>query len=199
MGKQYDSIQSTPLLIGLEAAHPPMLPELTHIDDLALDVLVDFQFQRPATISTKQSIDEAILEMKANNVHMLLVVDTEKHIVGIISSQALQGEQPYKIIQESRIKHSEIQVGAIMLPIEHVLCIDFDSLKSAKIGNLVETFKKHRRHYALVMKTDEHGHKHVQGYFSASRISRTLSLSTSANHLSEASIEELQTMLQEFE
>ena len=199
MSKQYDSIQSTPLLIGLEAAHPPLLPELTHMDDLALDVLVDFQFQRPATILAKQSIDDALLEMKANNVHMLLVIDNEKHIVGILSSQALHGEKPYKIIQEARVKHSDIHVRTIMLPIEQVLCLDFDALKSAKIGNLVETFKKHRRHYALVMKTDERGQKHVQGYFSASRMSRTLSLSTSANHLSEASIKELQTMLQEFE
>lgn len=199
MIKSYEIIPAISLPSGIEAAHPPALPELTHIDDSAFDVFVDFQFQRPAITLATHSIDEALLEMKANNVHMLLVMDAEKHIIGIISSQALHGEQPYKIIQEGRVKHSDIHVGTIMLPIEQVLCFDYDALKSAKIGNLVETFKKHRRHYALVTKTNTYGVKHIQGYFSASRISRTLSLSTKANQLSEATIHELQAMLREFE
>lgn len=200
MGKQYESIKTISLPIEVEATHPPALPELIHLDDPVFSVFVDFQFQRPAMIWAKQSIDDALLEMKANNVHMLLVVDAQKHIIGIISSQALQGERPYKIIQEGRIKHSDIHVSSIMLPVDQILCMDYDTLKHAKIGNLVETFKKHQRHYALVTKTDGHGERHVQGYFSASRISRTLSLSTTAgNTLGDKTIQELQSMLRGFE
>lgn len=200
MGKLYDSIQTTSLPLDTGIAHPPTLPELIHIDDSVFNVFVDFQLQRPVTISAKQSIDEAQLEMKANNVHMLLVVDSHKHVIGIISSQALHGERPYKIIQEGRVKHSDIHVATIMLPIDQILCLDYDALKGAKIGNLVETFKKHQRHYALVVKTDAHGKRHIQGYFSASRISRTLSLSTAAgNTMGATTIQELQAMLREFE
>ena len=200
LGKQYDSIKTISLSLGAEIAHPPTLPELIHIDDSVFSVFVDFQLQRPVTTWAKQSIDEAQLEMKANNVHMLLVVDAQKHVIGMISSQALHGERPYKIIQEGRIKHSDIHVSTIMLPIDQILCIDYDSLKNTKIGNLVETFKKHRRHYALVIKKDAQGERHVQGYFSASRISRTLSLSTAAgNTMGETTIQELQAMLREFE
>ena len=200
MGKQYDSIKTVSLPFDAGIAHPPTLPELIHIDDSVFNVFVDFQIQRPITIWAKQSIDEAQLEMKANNVHMLLVVDNNKHVIGMISSQALHGERPYKIIQEGRVKHSDIHVSTIMLPIDQILCLDYDALKSAKIGNLVETFKKHQRHYALVIKTSSHGENHIQGYFSASRISRTLSFSTAAgNAMGESTIQELQTMLREFE
>lgn len=200
MGKQYDSIKTITLPSDTGIAHPPTLPELIHIDDSVFTVFVDFQLQRSATISAKQSIDEAQLEMKANNVHMLLVVDTHKHVIGIISSQALHGERPYKIIQEGRVKHSDIPVATIMLPIDQILCIDYDTLKNAKIGNLVETFKKHQRHYALVIKTDLQGKHHIQGYFSASRISRTLSLSNAAgNTIGESTNRELQAMLRGFE
>ncbi|MES2204745.1 MAG: CBS domain-containing protein [Pseudomonadota bacterium] len=200
MGKQYDSIKTTSLPLGVEIAHPPTLPELIHIDDSVFSVFVDFQVQRSVTIYAKQSIDEAQLEMKANNVHLLLVVDANKHVIGMISSQALHGERPYQIIQEGRVKHSEIHVATIMLPIEQVLCLDYDALKTAKIGNLVETFKKHQRHYALVIKTDTQGKHRIQGYFSASRISRTLSLSnTAGNAVGASTIQELQAMLREFE
>lgn len=200
MIKQYDSIKTVSLPLDTGITQPPTLPELIHIDDSALSVFVDFQLQRPIIIHAKQSIDEAQLEMKANNVHMLLVVDAHKHVIGMISSQALHGERPYKIIQEARVKHSDIHVSTIMLPIDQILCLDYDNLKSAKIGNLVETFKKHQRHYALVLKTDTHGQRHIQGYFSASRISRTLSLNaTSGNIMGETTIQELQVMLREFE
>jgi hypothetical protein len=87
-----------------------------------------------------------------------------------------------------------------MLPIDQVLCIDYDTLINAKIGHLVETFKRHQRHYALVIKTETNGCRYIQGYFSASRIGRTLSLNTSAgNSIGHSTIEELQAMLSEFE
>lgn len=190
MNKQYDVITSTFLPAGLKAAHPPILPELIHIDDSVFNVFVDFEVHRPVTILATHSIDDALLEMKANNVHMLLVTDGNKNIIGMISSQALHGERPYQIIQEGRIKHSEIAVSTIMLRIDQILCINYDSLKNMKIGNLVETFKKHQRHYALVIKSEPHDKHHIQGYFSASRISRTLNLGTA---------QELQTLLREFE
>lgn len=197
MNKQFDSIKTTILPLGTSIANPPTLPELIHLEDSVFNVFVDFQLQRPVTIYAKQSIDDAQLEMKSSNVHMLLVLDTEKHVIGLLSSQALHSEKRYKIIQESRIKHSEIHVSSVMLAIDQILCFDFDALKQAKIGSLVETFKRHQRHYALVIKKNSNGTSVIQGYFSASRISRTLSLNSSAGNSS--SIQELQTMLQEFE
>jgi CBS-domain-containing membrane protein len=200
VGKQYDILKTQPLPLGAGIAHPPTLPELVHLDDSVFTLFVDFQQQRAATIGAKQSIDEAQLEMKSNNVHMLLVLDASKSVIGILSSQALHSEGPYKIIQESRIKHSDIHVASVMLPIDHVLCLDYDTLAYAKVGNLVETLKRHSRHYALVIKKDSDDKPLVQGYFSASRISRTLSLSTAAaSALGQSTIQELQAMLREFE
>lgn len=199
MIKPYETLKFISLPVSIEVAQPPSLPELTHLDDPIFNVFVDFQLHRPATINAKQSIDDALLEMKANSAHMLLVLDDNKHIIGLLSSQALHGERPYKIIQEGREKHSDISVASIMLSSDHILCFDYESITSAKIGHLVETFKKHRRHYALVVKKDEAGRAHVQGYFSASRIGRTLSLNTAADHVSTSTIQELQSMLREFE
>lgn len=199
MGKQYESIKTLTLPPKISLAYPPALPEVIHLDDPVLTVFIDFHQQRPITIAGNQSIDEAQLEMKSSNVHMLLVVDHDHHVIGILSSKALHGELPYKIIKENRIKHSDIPVSSIMLPIDQVLCLDYDALATSKIINLVETFKLHHRHYALVIKKEADGGSCIQGYFSASRISRTLSLTHfNSNTLDEPMIQELQALLREF-
>lgn len=190
--KPYSPLETLSLPKAMHIAHPPSLPELIHLEDPIFDVFVDFHFHSPATIQAKQSMDDALFEMKASGAHMLLVLNENGHMVGLLSSQALHGERPYKIIQEGREKHSEITVASIMLPMEQVLCLDHAAIKSSKIGHLVETFKRHHRHYAVVIQQDHEGKEGVSGYFSASRISRTLSLNTAA-------AQELKSLLRDFE
>lgn len=198
MSKSYEKLQQISVSEGLTTAHPPQLPELTHIDDAALDVLIDYQFQKAVTIDQHESIETALVEMKASDVHMLLVLNKEGKFIGLISSKSILGEKPYQIMQDRRIKHSEIQVCMMMLPLDDVLALNYDSLQHAKIGNLIETFKASKRHYAIVMqKNDASGEMLIRGYFSASRISKSLGSDFTESKTGADTILELKNILKE--
>jgi CBS-domain-containing membrane protein len=199
MTMQFDALETITLNDGTKTLHPPKLPELTHIDDLALTVMLDFQYQHPITVHCNTTIDDAAIEMKANNVHLLFVIDDEGAVIGLTNSRLLHGEIPYKIMQEKRIKHSEITVGMLMLAREKILCLDYESVKTAKIGSIIENFKSSKRHYALVIDLDDEGKQQIHGYFSASRISKSLGQDIKAESSAADSIAELQNMLREFE
>lgn len=196
---QFDALETISLNENTKTLHPPKLPELTHIDDLALTVMLDFQYQHPVTVHCNTSIEDAAIEMKANNVHLLFVIDDDETVIGLTNSRLLHGEIPYKIMQEKRIKHSEITVGMLMLSREQILCFDYEAVKTAKIGSVIENFKSSKRHYALVLDLDEDGKQKIHGYFSASRISKSLGEDFKAESTAADSIAELQNMLREFE
>ena len=197
MAMQFDALKTIELNKHTKTLHPPKLPELAHIDDLALTVMLDFQYQHPVTVHCDTTIDDAAIEMKANNVHLLFVIDDEDTVIGLTNSRLLHGEIPYKIMQEKRIKHSEITVGMLMLSREKILCLDYESVKTAKIGSIIENFKRNKRHYALVIDLDEEGNQQIHGYFSASRISKSLGEDINTESTAADSIAELQNMLRE--
>lgn len=172
-------------------AHEP--PSVIHWDDLALDTMVDFKYIRPATIKSDETINTALLEMKATGFYVLLVVDSEQKIVGLISSEDLLGEKPLQAVQEKRIPRSDILVNMIMTPQSEIIALNIDELRHAKVGHIVNTLKTAQQHYALVIKIDEITHSQtVRGLFSASMLSRQLGENVT-NDLSQAhSLAELQ-------
>jgi len=198
MSKSYEKLEQISLSEGLKTAHPPKLPELTHIDDAALDVLIDYQYQKAVSIEQHISIEAALLEMKASDVHMLIVLNKEKEFIGLISSKTILGEKPYQIMQERRIKHSDIQVCMMMLPLEDVLALEYETLQHAKIGNLIEMFKASKRHYAMVTQLDDdQDQTMIRGYFSASRISKSLGSDFTENKSGADTILELKNILKD--
>lgn len=198
MSKHYEKLEQIKLMEGLKPAHPPELPELTHIDDAALDMLIDYQYQKAVVINQHESIETALVEMKASDTHMLLVQNKNSELVGLISSKSILGEKPFQIMQERQIKHSEIQVCMMMLPLEDILALNYDSLQHAKIGHLIETFKSTKRHYAIAIQRKSDSHETViRGYFSASRISKSLGTNFTENQTGATTILELKNILKE--
>jgi Mg2+/Co2+ transporter CorB len=114
--------------------------------------------------------------MKSCSYHVLLVVDKEGKILGLISSEDLLGEKPLKAIQERRIARADISVGMVMTPQTSVVAIDIEDLRHAKVGHLVATLHTCKQHYALAVKIDETNNKQVvRGLFSLSLIGKQLS------------------------
>ena len=172
MAKKFEAIPTT-TLEKMPFTHPPYIPEVIHLDDPALMVMVDFTHGRPATVCAQEPITDALLEMKASSAHALLVIDEDEIVLGVISSEDIQGELPYQIMQEKRIKRSEIPVQQVMCKIEDITAFHMDSLRHKKVGDVLETFKIKKQHYALVI-----SQKHTEdtpilcGLFSASQMSR---------------------------
>lgn len=133
---------------------PPSLPELVHLDDPATDILINFETQRPAITHPKSLIDDAMVEMKAHGAHMMLVVD-DFTVQGVISSEDILGEKPMQIIQERRIKRSEIFVRAVMTPREKLVAISYHDLIHSKVGHILATLNLSKHHYLIVVDKKE--------------------------------------------
>jgi CBS domain containing-hemolysin-like protein len=177
MPKNYHPLPTMHLNAGSPYYHTGDLPELIHLEDPALSVMVDFKHTRAITIAPTAFIAEAGIEMKACSVHLLLVVDNEGRVVGLISSEDILGEKPVKITQEKHLSRAEIRVRLVMTPQEHIVAIDYETLRLAKVAHVVQTLKAAKQHYALVVETNHGTHQQtVRGLFSLSQISKQLTV-----------------------
>jgi CBS domain containing-hemolysin-like protein len=171
MSKTFHAIPTHKLKSHCGFMHPPELPEVTHIHDSALSAMIDFKYHTPPTISAHKSLEEALTEMRIFHLPVLLVIDTEKNIIGVITSEDILGEKPVKISQEKRIPRSEIEVEMVMLSFRNAVALDIEDLTHAKVGHIIQTFRETKQHTLLVMKSDT---QKLRGLFSASLISRQL-------------------------
>lgn len=166
--------------------------QLVHLHDCAFAVMVDFTQQTPRTIGPDEPMDNALDEMKVSGVHLLLVKDKNGNIVGVIGSEDILGELPIKIIQERRIKRSQVLVKMIMTPIDQIAAFNIDMLEHAKVGNIVVTLKSLRTHYALVTSSAENNQQLLRGIFTTSQISRQLHRDIADSIAKAQSVSELQ-------
>ena len=188
---QYKDIESLSIdPINLKVRYQA-LPELVHLDDPAWTVMRDFRLDPPQIIPPNESIDNALMEMKIQGTHLLLVADTKGSLHGILSTEDILGEKPITIIQSRRIERPLISLEMIMSPIDEVVIFDIDTVQKTKVGNVVETLKKHNRHYALVVQShDNNSNYQLIGLFSTSQISKQLHMEIASKD-SETSISKL--------
>lgn len=151
--------------------HSGEMPELVHLDDSALNVMFDYEHTRAVTVDQHELLADARIEMKACGVHVLLVIDDMQHVVGIISSEDILGEKPVKVSQEKDLPRSQLKVNMVMTPREHVVAINFADLRLARVGELVQTLRQAKQHYALVTEHRQ-GKTIVRGLFSLTFISK---------------------------
>ncbi len=169
------------------------LPEVIHLDDPALAVMLDFNQAPPDTINLDDPIDDALSEMKVHGVHLLFVTNAKDQMNGLIASEDILGELPIKITQERRIPRSKILTKMIMVPLKDIIAFSMDTVEHAKVGNIVKTLKSNGRHYALVIrKNDGNDQQIVRGIFTTSHISRQLHMDIAGSIAKAQSLSELQ-------
>lgn len=187
--------------------HPPELPDRVYMDNPAIDVMTDFNYVVPRTTTPDVTIDDALEHMKKSGVRLLLVEDVTRNVVGIVTSNDIQGEKPIKLAQESRISHSEIKVKDVMTPREDIEALNMLSVRNAQVGHIVATLHAVERRHLLVVQSidfeeledvgaDEEeptirgGTQVIRGLFSSAQIGRQLraevdEIMTAAHSLSE--------------
>lgn len=198
MLKSYHPLSTIHLAPENHYSHPPQPPEVIHLNDPALHVMLDFRYHQPVTVSPNMSIDEALQELKSHNIPVLLVIDSDdENVVGIITAEDILGEKPVKLIQEGRMRRADIPISMVMTPQNEIAAFDVEHLRHAKVGNIIQTLHLLKQHTLLVIKYDEHhpDQQMVRGLFSSSMISKQLGEDITSD-LSEAqSIAELQHKL----
>ena len=172
---EFHALSYIPLKANSVCAKPAEPPSFVYLDDPALSVMTDFETHTAITITASASIDEALEHMKASGVRLLLVIDAEHSVIGLITSTDIMGERPITLAQELRIPHTEIAVNQIMTPLGKIEAFDFIIVNEARVGHIVETLNQLERQHMLVVEADNENDRHViRGLFSISQISKQL-------------------------
>lgn len=169
----YEDLPLIPLSPEQAVLCTDVLPKITHLDDPATTVMINFAHTPAHTISMEASIDDALNEMKIHGVHLLFVVDEKEQAKGLIASEDILGELPIKIIQDRRIPRSKIRVKMVMVPLKKMIAFDIEDVDRAKVGNIVNTLKSQSKHYALAIKKDRKK-EIIRGIFASAHITRQL-------------------------
>jgi CBS domain containing-hemolysin-like protein len=168
------------------------LPEIIHIDDPALDTMLDFKQSRALTISPEVPIDLALKEMELAKVHMLFVAEADCQVLGLISSMKILGRKPIQIMDERSLERREISTRMIMTPITEVPAVPYSSLSSAKIGHIIASLNEFSARYLLVVE-EQSGQQIIRGMFAASHLLHFVHINESGNDNTKHLVEKLQS------
>jgi CBS domain-containing protein len=154
----------------------PVLPESKRVapDDPALEVMTDFRQVRAITVAPGVPMDYARQRMRANGVHLLLVVDERNVLLGLITSTDIEGDKPVRLVHDRGLRRAEIAVGDVMTPRERLEVIPFEAVQGAHVGHVVATLKAVGRQHAMVVDRDAQGRQRVRGLFAVSQLNRQL-------------------------
>lgn len=158
-----------PLTANLAIERPQELPELVHFDDSAMLVFTDFSQVSPVTVTPGETIDHALQKMRNRRVRLLLVVNKQHRIIGLISADRILGDDPVRIAEDEQLDHGRITVAMLMQPREQIQVLELNHLRDARVGHIVATLHDLEQKHILVVDNGM-----VCGLFSASQIGRQL-------------------------
>lgn len=174
---QYSPIASAKLEEGASFHRTERTFELIRLDDPAIAVMTDLKKVSALTIAEKAPIEAANARMKHRGVRLLLVVDDDDTVVGLITSTDLHGAKPIQHIKAHGGTYRDIQVQDIMTPQGMLEVICMDDINRTRVGNIVATLKQAGRSHALVVDRHERENRQViRGIISASQIARQLDI-----------------------
>lgn len=173
--RQYSALPHRPLRPHTRFHTPSQtLPPRVTLDDPAIAVMTDFQKVTAFTIDPDVSVDTAARVMRRRNVHLLLVVNVDNHVLGIITSNDLLGEKTLQCISARGIAREDALVRDIMTPESRLEVITIDDVLHGHVGHVVATLKATGRRHAAVVDEDASGHQVLRGLFAASQLAQQL-------------------------
>ena len=119
-------------------------------------------------------MDKANAKMISYGVRMLLVLDDNEQLVGLLTATDVLGEKPMRFLQNMGGIHADIMVRDIMTTQRELEVLKMEDVQNAKVGQIVTTLKKSGRQHALVAIEGADGRQSVCGLFSITQIARQL-------------------------
>lgn len=175
MLRDYPALDLHPLQSGAGYTQPTQaLPERVTLEAPALQVMTDFQAITAVIILSGDSLAEAHRRMIQRAVRLLLVVDQDRHVVGVITATDILGEKPMTVVAQRGIRREELLVRDVMTPQELLQALELADVSLARVGHIVATLKHLGRQHALVVQRDSAGRQNVRGLFSSTQIARQL-------------------------
>ena len=153
----------------------PSTFRIVYADSPAICVMTDFKQVSVATVGPDATLQQATQTMISRGVRLLLVVNEEETVLGLITARDTQGEKPIKLIQERGGKFADLLVSDVMCPRERMDLLNAADVLCAKVADIVATLKHSSRQHAVVGERDlGTGQVRICGIFSATQIGRQL-------------------------
>jgi Mg2+/Co2+ transporter CorB len=151
------------------------LPKIVHLEDPALEALIDFETNHPISFDLATPLHEARQAMEHSRNHIVLVFDHQQKLVGAISLEQLLSRKVIRLIEEFRVERKDMLLRHVMMPLEQIPAVNYDELEHAQIGHVVTTLTKENANYLLVyQKSVDHPKLRIKGVFLASELGRLL-------------------------
>jgi CBS-domain-containing membrane protein len=173
--RNYTPLQSVSLVAGSTYAQPTQhAAEHVSLDDAATDVMTDFRLTTAVIILPGDTVNEAHRRMIRRGVRLLLVVDQDRQVVGLITATDILGEKPVQVSTQRGVSRQELLVRDVMTPQQQLQALMLADVRAAKVGHIVATLRDAGRQHTLVVERDGSGRHVVRGLFSATQIARQL-------------------------
>ena len=160
-----------------------VVPERVTLEDPAQSVMTDLRSVTAVIILSGDTVDEAHRRMIQRGVRLLLVVDQNRQVVGVVSAADILGEKPMQTVTQRGIRREELLVRDIMTPQERLEVLDLSDVRTARVGHIVSTLKQSGRQHAVVVDMDAKGRHLVRGLFSATQVARQLGVAIATSEI----------------
>lgn len=171
---QYPALKSHALKPGTVCLQPSSFSPVK-LNSPALNVMTDFLMVTPATVPADAALSLANTIMISRGVRLLLVVDSDQTIIGVVTAHDTLGERPITHIHDRGGKHHELRVSDVMTPLSSVSAFLMVDVLHADVGHILQSLRQLGRQHALVVELDaQTGKEMVRGIFSATGIGRRL-------------------------
>jgi CBS domain-containing protein len=175
MARDYAAINPIALDADAGYAQPTQpVPERVRVDSPAVEVMTDLTRVTAVIILAGDSVDEAHRRMIQRGVRLLLVVDQDRKVHGVITANDVLGEKPVQAAVQRGVARSEIQVRDVMTPRSNLQVLQMRDVSASTVGHIVATLKAAGRQHTLVVDRDAKSGQRVCGIFSATQIARQL-------------------------
>jgi CBS domain-containing protein len=154
------------------------------LESPAVQVMTDLTGCAPATIRPQAPLAGANQFMITRGVRLLLAVDEQENVLGVITATDILSERAMRVAIERGLRGDELTVADVMTPAEQVEVIAYHEVEGARVGHVLETLRRAGRQHALVVDADEipargllqapSRRAMVRGIFSLSQIARQL-------------------------
>jgi CBS domain-containing protein len=172
----YKPLPMTKMVPGTTTQPPgAYAPKPIRADAPAIEAMTDLRQVAAATVRSDASVAQATQLMIARGVRLLIVVDHNRVIEGLISAYDTMGERPINLMRERGLKHGELSVSDLMTPRAAIEVLDIASVLRAEVGHIIATLKEVGRQHALVVDRDQLTREPIlRGIFSLTQIGRQL-------------------------
>jgi len=173
--KEYSALKTTLLKGGSTFVRPVQkLPDHVKLGDPAINVMTDLSKVSVVSVRAKTSMDKANAKMIRYGVRLLLVLDDNDQVAGLLTATDVLGEKPMRFLQNMGGTHADIMVRDIMTTQRELEVLKIEDVRNAQVGQIVASLKKAHRQHALVVSEGADGKQAVCGLFSITQIARQL-------------------------